>query len=178
MGKYSWAAIANFFIKKDLKTNETNDKALGIHVLSLHGLVYLAHAWSMAKRDVVLVAEPFTASRKKNYYFFFPVVDEMFDLQVERYKRQSLYVEDYVGGVGVNYPLPKDEEDVQFLNQVWDAYKHFGPYDFRFLEKIYNSPYMRFKQPGENIVVPNSAIKNFYANLTPEEAKRAIIPLL
>lgn len=166
MSSYSGVAVANVFLEKAFADKKD------VNCMMLIGLVYSAHAWSLAKRDLELVSQPFVAWGG-SCYVACPVAVDVYQ---EFKKFENNPVTEF--GTDAAASAVTDPEDILFLGRVWDSYKHLSSYDFLLLEKGSTTPYHRCRAPDADVIVPNSIIKDYYSTLDADTQKRDMIPTL
>ena len=105
---YDARTIANWFIQRA----HSDDKALS--VMSLLKLAYIAHGWRLALRDAPLFRNKIEA------WQYGPVVLDIY----YTFRDQGLRVT----RPARNYPPVKDEEDKDFLEQIYDIYADMPPF--------------------------------------------------
>ena len=146
MKAYPAASVANFFIDK------SNNEGQIITLMKLSKLVYIAHGWSLALLNRLLIKEPIEAWK------FGPVIESLY----HEFKR--------FGNTNINMfaiaDTIKEEEIVALLNKVWDGYKKYTPYELSNWTHVKGSPWDQVYSPNRrNQEIDNDTIKEYFNGL-------------
>jgi uncharacterized phage-associated protein len=144
-------AIANFFIKKGIDTQEY------VTPMKLQKLIYFSHGWSLA-----LYNEPLIDSEVQAWEFG-PVVPRVYECIKHYGNKPILRIIDYYGST----PEVSDSKTISFLELMWGTYSHFNalqlseithqadsPWDIVARKYNYDIPY--------NKGIPDSSIKEYF----------------
>ncbi|CAZ98719.1 Genetic Element Protein A [Zobellia galactanivorans] len=153
---YNPITIANYFIYKSI------DEGVPITPMKVLKLVYIAHGWHLGLKDRPLLTEQTEAWK------YGPVVESVYrafkdfgknDIDKIRFfsiRDKKEFVE-----------LTSNNNDVQFLEKIWNTYKSYSGIQLSSLTHLPNTPWdVTWNKNGGSLmngaIIPNSLIKEYY----------------
>lgn len=143
-GPYDSCHIANYLI------NLAKEKEEAISIMRLLKLVYLSHGWNLANYGRPLLMDPIKAWR------YGPVVPAIYYM----FRGQDKY---NLAQIDCEKPNDIDEESKQLMDNVFEYYKTYNPYQLIALTHEKGSPWWQiYNTQNHDKFIPNDLIKKFY----------------
>jgi uncharacterized phage-associated protein len=157
-------AVANFFVEKSLATG------IELTPMKLIKMVYIAHGWSLALSEKILINEGVEA------WQYGPVIPKVYH-EFKDYKNSQItrlcieLIQKDERGFEIITPQVTDEDDIELLDSVWNAYSHLSGLQLSSMTHETDTPWdvTWNKNSGKEIrgaIIPNDDIKSHYKILS------------
>lgn len=153
-------AVANFFVEKSLATG------IEVTTMKLIKLVYVAHGWSLALREKILINEGVQAWK------YGPVVPDVYE-EFKKYKNSQIarlcmvMIRKEELGIQITTPRVTDNDDIELLERVWVVYSHLSGEQLSSMAHEKGTPWeVTWNKNGggnlEGAIIPNNEIKKYF----------------
>lgn len=140
---YDARQITNWFIQRSLAEGRS------LSIMSLLKLTYIAHGWRLEMQN-----QPLFRNRIEAWQHG-PVIPDVY----KTFRPQGLTPKT----MDTDYPLPTDQADVSFLEEIYKIYAHLSPFKLSELTHVRGGPWETARQwGGWYAEIPDDLIKSHY----------------
>lgn len=153
---YSSSDVASYFLKKGV------DENIEITPMKIIKLVYIANGWYMALSNESAEGElNVLIDEESQAWPYGPVIPSIYnDFKIFG----KLNLTEVSWGMKTDH-LDFDDETANFLDVIWEKYKHFTGIDLSNLTHQKNTPWdLTYIEGEKNKVIPKSTIFSHYKN--------------
>jgi uncharacterized phage-associated protein len=143
MPLYDARSIANWFLERAQKDGR------GLSIMSILKLAYISHGWRLEMQG-----EPLFGNRIEAWQHG-PVIPDVYSA----FRPQGIVPNTTVA----DYPVPTEQADVDFLEQIYKIYGHLSPFHLSELTHVAGGPWETARNwGGWYAEIPNDLIKSHY----------------
>ena len=158
---HACSAIGNEFLRK------AQAEGRPLTHMHLQKLIYIAHGWNLAVNNEPLVDEQFQA------WEFGPVSLSMYRAlkmygsgPVTRLIRHGDETPDKFDDDGDSIVAKLEQYEKEIIDQIWEEFKEYKAFQLSALTHKSNSPWDKaFKNGGQNTLIPNNDIQDYFSVL-------------
>lgn len=140
---YDARQIANWFIERATLDGKS------LSITSLLKLTYIAHGWYLEARQKPLINNSVKAWSSG------PIIEEIY----HEFRPQGIYPTQ----ISIDYPALNSEEDIKFLQEIYDIYANMDSFKLSSLTDLYDGPWdITRRIGGDYAEIPNILIRQHY----------------